>query len=168
MKRLLDLFGDFNTELAQILEEKEKKLILTESCTAGLAAASLGLIPGISKYLCGSFVVYRPKQKENILNVPPYLIDKFTTESREISDWLAKEALTLTPEADCSGAIVGHLGPNAPESKDGQIWISTANKVEKSIKYNHWNIQLKTESREERMIEACTFLLASIVKSIKE
>lgn len=164
---MLNLFSEFNTELAQILEKQEKRLILAESCTAGLVSASLGLVPGISKHLCGSFVVYRPKQKENILNVPSYLIAKFTTESKEISDWLAKEALTLTPEANCSGAIVGHLGPNAPESKDGQVWISVNNKVDNRIKYNHWNLKLKSHNREERMIEASSLLLKCIIDLLK-
>ncbi len=155
-------------KLAQLLSEKNIKLILTESCTAGSACAALGHIPGISKNLCGSFVVYRPKQKQNILNVPASLIDEFTTESKEVVDWLAKEALTLTPEANWSGAIVGHLGPNSPEDKDGMVWISIYGRNDqRELKYRHECKKLNSMNRSERIKEA-SFILLETIREIIE
>lgn len=160
-------------KLFNILEKKDKKIVLAESCTAGLASASLGLIPGVSKYLCGSFVVYRPLQKQNILNVPSCMISEFTPESKEVVDWLAKEALTLTPEAHCSGAIVGHLGPDSPNEKDGHVWISVYNKRSDSsqtirplstfdLDYSHVSNKLNSDNRKGRMIEAVNLMFETI------
>jgi PncC family amidohydrolase len=154
--------------LAQILVEKNVKLILTESCTAGAACAALGHVPGISKNLCGSFVVYRPSQKQNILNVPASLIEEVTPESKEVVDWLAKEALTLTPEASWSGAIVGHLGPNAPKDKDGVIWISIYGRNDqRELRYRHERKKLNSLNRSERIREASFILLEAIRETIE-
>lgn len=151
-------------ELFEVLQDKNLKLVLAESCTAGLACATLGKFPGVSNHLCGSFVVYRPLQKQNILNVPASLIEEFTTESKEVVDWLAKEALTLTPEANWSGAIVGHLGPSSADGKDGLIWISIYGR---SSKYVHRQIKLSETGREERMVEAVDLFLLLLKDSIE-
>ena len=36
--------------LAGLLTEADRRLVLAESCTAGLVAASLGRVPGISRH----------------------------------------------------------------------------------------------------------------------
>lgn len=119
-------------EISRLLEVGDYKLVLVESCTTGFLASILGEIPGISDRLCGSLVVYRSDSKKKWLGIKNKAIRTFTTESQPIADRLAKSALRKTPEADYSLAIVGHLGPNSPEDKDGKIWISIARRTNKN------------------------------------
>ena len=55
--------------IAKLLESQDRKLVLAESCTAGLVAASLGRIPSISRFLCGSLITYRDETKAAWLKI---------------------------------------------------------------------------------------------------
>ena len=52
--------------LARQLAETRTRLVLAESCTGGLAAATLAAIPGISHWLCGSAVTYREPDENRL------------------------------------------------------------------------------------------------------
>jgi nicotinamide mononucleotide (NMN) deamidase PncC len=39
---------------------------------------------------------------------------------------MAENVLSKTPEADIAAAITGHLGPNAPETQDGLVFIAVS------------------------------------------
>lgn len=132
------------------LERRGQKLVLVESCTSGAIAATLGVVPGISAYFCGSYVVYRPESKIRWFGIDPSFVEAVTCESREMADRLALCALTHATEADWSLAIVGHFGPNAPEGKDGKIWISIHEGVETLHVYEHELPKLWKTSRYDR------------------
>ena len=55
------------TRLFDMLRDREVRVVFAESCTAGMVSATLAAVPGISDYLCGSMVTYRPEIKENWL-----------------------------------------------------------------------------------------------------
>lgn len=118
-------------EVSRLLEVRDEKVVFAESCTAGLVSASLGQIPGISARLCGSAVTYQPKLKRSWIGVKKEMIKRHTAESQHVANAMALGVLKITPSADWSVAIVGHLGPNAPEQKDGQIFISCARRTRK-------------------------------------
>ena len=103
------------------------RLVLAESCTAGLVAAELGNIPGISDFLCGSMVVYRTPTKTAWLGISSVILEDpaHGPVSAEVTVALAK-AIEKTPEATISGAITGHLGPGSPPLMDGQIFCAFA------------------------------------------
>ncbi|MCA9191656.1 MAG: CinA family protein [Planctomycetales bacterium] len=111
------------------LLDRELRVVLAESCTAGNVAASLACIPGISRCLCGSFVVYRCDSKSRWLSVPELMLDNSVDGpvSERVTQQMAWNALRLTPEADISIAVTGELGPGVvPVSKDGLVYISIA------------------------------------------
>jgi PncC family amidohydrolase len=114
--------------VADRLRERQLRLVLAESCTGGLVAATLARIPGISEWLCGSAVVYRLDTKHYWLDVPHELFDAPGpgVVSREVAEAMARGALARTPEAHVAAAITGHLGPNAPDDQDGLIWMAVA------------------------------------------
>lgn len=120
------------TELAIALRDQlataKLRLVLVESCTAGGVAACLGLLPGISQWMCGSLVVYRSASKSAWLGVPQALLDdpRQGPVSSAASSWLARAALTRTPEADLAIAITGDVGPGAPAATDGYIFLAAA------------------------------------------
>lgn len=101
------------------LAKQNARIVLVESCTAGRVAATLGALPGISKHLCGSFVVYRNDSKARWLGIAPHLLDSPGPVSAEVTEQLALSALRETPEARYALAITGDVGPGAPPSTDG-------------------------------------------------
>ena len=111
-------------EAALALERANLKLVLAESCTAGLVAGLLGGVPGISRFLCGSMVVYQEATKRAWLDIPDDLLAEFGTVAAEISEALAASILKRTPAADLAVAVTGHLGPAAPEELDGKVFVA--------------------------------------------
>ena len=71
MNQLLTRAADVQREL----QVRDLKLVLAESCTCGRIAATLGALPGISSYLCGSQVVYRNLSKQQWLGVDAQILD---------------------------------------------------------------------------------------------
>ena len=111
-------------EVAEALARTGRQLVLAESCTAGLVAASLGGVPGISRHLCGSAVVYQERTKAAWLDVPELLFDSPGVVSAEVAAAMTAGALRRTPFADIAAAVTGHLGPDAPEALDGVVFLS--------------------------------------------
>jgi PncC family amidohydrolase len=112
--------------LAATLRDRHVRIVLAESCTAGLVSAALGAIPGISAYLCGSAVTYREPTKTAWLGVSAAEIAQSTAVSEPVTRQMALGVLERTPEADFSAAITGHLGPDASADADGTIYIAIA------------------------------------------
>lgn len=116
------------TAVANVLRSTGRRLVLAESCTGGLVAATLAQIPGISEQLCGSAVVYRSATKSAWLGIDPGLLDDpaLGPVSAEVTRALALAVLERTPEADIAAAVTGHLGPNAPPALDGVVYVAVA------------------------------------------
>jgi nicotinamide-nucleotide amidase len=117
--------------VAQRLRERQLRLVLAESCTAGLVAATLAHTPGISEWLCGSAVVYRLDTKHQWLDVPVELFEPPGpgVVSEAVARAMAHGVLTHTPEAHVAAAITGHLGPNAPVEQDGLVWMAIESRL---------------------------------------
>lgn len=113
-------------EVRDALAAVQGKIVLVESCTAGRVAATLASLPGISQWLCGSFVVYRSDSKIRWLGIPVELLDdpKLGPVSQECSQLLAIAALNVTPEARFGLSVTGDVGPGAPTTTDGKIFIA--------------------------------------------
>lgn len=117
---------DAADRVAAALQLTQVRLVLAESCTAGLIAATLARVPGISEYLCGSAVVYRNATKEAWLGVPHGLLDdpRIGPVSAQCAEAMARGVLERTPEATLALAITGHLGPGAPAALDGIVHVA--------------------------------------------
>ncbi|MFN5709027.1 MAG: CinA family protein, partial [Planctomycetota bacterium] len=94
--------------LGRLLLQHGQRVVFAESCTAGLVAASLAIVPGISRCLCGSLVTYREASKTAWLGVDAQLIAAFTAVSPEVTAQMASAALQRTIEADWAAAVTGH------------------------------------------------------------
>lgn len=113
----------------QLLSAGNNTLVLAESCTAGLIAASLARSPGISAFLAGSLVVYQIPSKIRWLGVSEDSIHREGVVSEVVAREMAAGALRQTPHATVSLAITGHLGPDAPTHLDGVAWIAIAHRM---------------------------------------
>src|SRR5262245_25098746 len=100
--------------LARLVKRTGLKVVFAESCTGGLVSGALTAIPGISDFHCGGVVVYRNETKIVYLKIPPKLLKDVGPVSQEVAALMARRILDLTPEADLSASVTGHLGPNAP------------------------------------------------------
>ena len=102
-------------------------LVIAESCTAGRIAATLAEVPGASRVLAGSAVVYQIPTKVAWLHIPEATFDDADAVSSTVAHEMATGVLRQTPHASIALAITGHLGPNAPEDLDGTAWVAIAN-----------------------------------------
>lgn len=151
--------------VARLLEAGQEKLVLAESCTGGLVAATLTQVPGISNWFCGSAVIYRETTKQQWLDVPEELLRRYSAESQEASDSLAVAVLEKTPEATVAAAITGHLGPNAPVN-DGAIFISVVRRTGNGVAetdVTRFATVLESKGRVVRQVEAAGEVLASLI-----
>lgn len=115
-------------QVAALLQQTGEQLVFAESCTAGLASATLAGVPGISQHFCGSSVVYQIPTKVAWLGIAPDLIETNGYVSEEVALAMAQGVLNNTPHATLSASITGDLGPNAPEETDGTAWIAVLSK----------------------------------------
>lgn len=112
--------------LARLLQERDLKIVFAESCTGGLISATMTRLPGISKWHCGSAVVYQIETKAAWLGIPRHILDKPGPVSRPVAREMAESVLRKTPQADLAAAVTGHLGPNAPKRQDGLVYAAVA------------------------------------------
>jgi nicotinamide-nucleotide amidase len=117
------------SRVVKLLRAQDVRLVLAESCTGGLAAALLARIPGVSEFLCGSAVVYQVETKARWLKVSRRLLRDPGPVSAEVASAMAAGALLATPRADVAAAVTGHLGPGAPPSQDGLVFLAFARRV---------------------------------------
>jgi PncC family amidohydrolase len=102
-------------------------MVLAESCTGGLAADLIARIPGASRVLWGSFVVYTPEAKAGMLGLDRGLLEKYGAVSRETACALAAGALEKSG-VYLAAAVTGLAGPAGDGSAVpvGTVWIATA------------------------------------------
>ena len=152
-----------------------QKIVLAESCTCGMAAAMLGGVPGISNFLCGSFVTYRVAAKQDWLGIDPERLKEFTAESIEASQDMALAALEKTPEATWSATITGHLGPTDAET-DGTVYLCVAVRAFSEdddgseqcfVRADH-ELKLQSRDRVDRQTEAAGLLLQHLDRYVRE
>lgn len=110
----------------ELLKKHGQVLVTAESCTAGLIAATLARVPGMSNVLAGGFVVYQIESKVAWLNISAAIIGQHGVVSSEVAQLMAEGALRNAPHATMGISITGHLGPDAPEDLDGVAWLGFA------------------------------------------
>ena len=119
--------------LADKLRQSGDQLVFAESCTAGLASATLAEVPGISQHLCGSAVVYQVPTKVAWLKIAPDIIDSEGYASEAVARAMSAGVLNLTSHATLAAAITGDLGPDAPAETDGTAWIAVESQDGRSL-----------------------------------
>lgn len=133
-------------QLFDAMETSGDILVLAESCTAGLISATLARVPGMSRRLAGSFVVYQIDSKVAWLEVPLVTIQQHGVVSQEVAASMASQALSMTPYATIAMSITGHLGPDAPAELDGVAWLAIMSRGRKPITNR---LQLQSDSLED-------------------
>jgi len=157
--------------IAELLANSDQRVVLAESCTAGLVSASLASVPGISRYLCGSAVTYREDTKTRWLGVSDKVLEEHSAVSEAVTTLMARGVLANTPEANLAAAVTGHLGPDAPIEQDGLIFVAVATRSGESggialASVNEYRLQ--TGDRLSRQCEAVLRVLACLRQSLED
>lgn len=164
---LQQLANSAAVDLANMLVAKRLKIVFAESCTAGLASATLAHVPGISDHLCGSAVTYRQSTKQQWLGIDPDVIEENSAESGIVTELMATHVLSKTPEADYSAAVTGHLGPHAPRDKDGVVFVAIAKRVDDQIVVEgSTRFGLNSRERVSRQLESTALVFNRLLESI--
>lgn len=118
--------------VGNLLSAKNLTLATAESCTGGKIAQLITSIPGASNYFKGSLVTYATEAKINVLNVNPYLIEKYSVISKEVAQEMALSVQRIL-KTDYAISTTGNAGPSQGDSdvELGTVFISvvTPNKV---------------------------------------
>jgi nicotinamide-nucleotide amidase len=177
MARLRDLTA-LARRLGKRLIEKQQRIVFAESCTGGLVSNVLTRVPGTSDWHCGSAVVYRVETKAQWLGIDRDILEKPGPVSRVVASLMAENVLAKTPEADIAASITGHLGPNAPASQDGLIFVgitrrSGEGKPPKTVVKKHF-LEMGTEGmsgetlRNRRQLAAVGFVLELVYEVLEK
>ena len=102
--------------LIKTLQEHQLTIAFAESMTCGLATHQLTTLKGTSEVLIGGVICYHEKSKTQLLNVSESLIKKYTAESQQVTDSLAKNFSRIV-NADLIAAVTGLSSPGGSESK---------------------------------------------------
>jgi nicotinamide-nucleotide amidase len=89
---------------------KGVKLATAESCTGGLIAAALTAIAGSSDVLDRGFVTYSNEAKQEMIGVPPELINRHGAVSEEVARAMADGAVSRS-RAAIAISVTGCAGP---------------------------------------------------------
>lgn len=122
------LFGLDDTTLAEAtfhaLRERNLKLALAESCTAGLLASCLGAVPGVSACLIESAVTYANEAKIRSCGVREVTLQTHGAVSPETAREMA-EGIRVRAGADIAVSITGIAGPDGgtEEKPVGLVWF---------------------------------------------
>ena len=126
-----DILSDQGTCLSQIvvdgLRERGQTVSFAESCTAGLAAATLTDIPGASDVFTQGMVVYANEAKTELLGVKERTLRDFGAVSQECVEEMAL-GMRARAKTTYSVAITGIAGPDGG-TKDkpvGTVWFALA------------------------------------------
>ncbi len=115
------------TVIGKLLIERNEKLAIAESCTAGLLAGQIASTPGSSAYLERGVVTYSNESKIELLDVPKETIEKFGAVSKETVEIMATN-IREKAKADYGVSITGIAGPDGgtEEKPVGTVFIGIA------------------------------------------
>ncbi|UOE48804.1 CinA family protein [Mucilaginibacter sp. SMC90] len=102
-------------ECAKLLAEQKLRIAFVESATAGWLCSEFALTEESGQVLEGGIICYNADLKESLLGVPRELLEKYTPESQEVTDELARRLGKLIP-ADIFVAVTGLTTPGGSEN----------------------------------------------------
>jgi len=122
------MYSENDESLAEVVGRKliDRGISISacESCTAGMFAAELAGVPGISAVFDRSLVTYTYEAKMEELGVSRETLTKFTAESRETCEEMVRGLYEKTGSRICM-SVTGLAGPGGgtPEKPVGTIYM---------------------------------------------
>ena len=118
--------GSLERTLGELLIARRISITAAESCTAGLVAAQLARVPGISAVLGAAFVTYSDAAKEKLLGVRAGTLAAHGAVSEAVAGEMAAGAAARAG-ARAAVAVPGIAGPGggSPEKPVGTVAFAT-------------------------------------------
>lgn len=112
-------------EIGKLLNSQKKTVSTAESCTGGLVAHKLTLVPGASAYFSGSVVSYSYELKQSLLGVKEETLLKYGAVSEETVREMLRGVIAKT-QSHYGLSISGIAGPGGgtPDKPVGTVWIA--------------------------------------------
>lgn len=110
------------------LRRKGWAVALAESCTAGIAAARLADLAGVSDVLEGGVVAYANSVKTALLGVEPATLEAHGAVSEQTALEMARGARRLLSREGIGLSVTGVAGPGGgtPDKPVGTVWIAVS------------------------------------------
>nr|WP_174505823.1 CinA family protein [Acinetobacter sp. Marseille-Q1620] len=127
-------------QCCNLLEKKQLTIAFIESASSGYLSSQFSIYKHSgADILLGGLVSYDPSIKVQILKIPSELIEKYTAESAEVTDAMAKNGQKLFEKADIVVSCTGLLKPGGSATSEkpvGTFFISILYRQElHSFKY---------------------------------
>ena len=115
------------TQIGETLLAQGNLLALAESCTGGLAAASITDLAGSSAWFDSSVVVYSNQAKQDLLKVPVETLAQYGAVSEPVARAMAAGAQAHAP-VQLAVAVTGVAGPGGGSAGKpvGTVWFGWA------------------------------------------
>jgi nicotinamide-nucleotide amidase len=122
------------SQLADLLQEKNKRLAVAESCTGGWIAKVITDLPGSSVWFDCGFVTYSNEAKQQMLQVNPKTLDAYGAVSEAVVAEMAEGVLDNS-SADMSLSVSGIAGPGGgtADKPVGTVCFAWKSRDSKSI-----------------------------------
>ncbi|MDR1128504.1 MAG: nicotinamide-nucleotide amidohydrolase family protein [Treponema sp.] len=148
-------------KLIRIASEKGLRVVLAESCTAGLASNLLAEVSGASKVLWGSYVTYTLEAKRAMIGLEREVLEKYGAVSRETALAMAEGALKMS-SADIAASVTGLAGPEGDGSDKpvGTVFIAGLSRAGGPVEAREYHF---TGSRNSIRLEAAGELIALLL-----
>lgn len=146
-------------QCSELLARHGLTIAFAESATAGFLSFLFSLANRSGDVLKGGVTCYDACVKEDVLNVSPSLIERFTPESEEVSAAIA-ESLAHMISADIHVGITGLTKPGGSESPEKPVGTMFT-----AIKAKNWQVSDHStfSGNEQQIIAAAASNLCQII-----
>ena len=123
------------TVVGDLLVERGLSIGVAESCTGGLIASRLTDVPGSSRYVNQTVVVYSNDAKTELLGVPADLLREHGAVSEPVAVAMA-EGIRARARAGVGVGVTGIAGPagGTPEKPVGTVVVAVVTETERRVR----------------------------------
>jgi len=127
--------SDLIESVADLLTSKKLSIATAESCTGGLLGHVLTSISGSSNYYDRGIISYTNQAKQDLLNVPVDLLQKYGAVSEPVAEKMA-EGVRRNASSDIGVSTTGIAGPTGgtKEKPVGLVYIGLSTKRKTVVK----------------------------------
>lgn len=119
------MLTDTVAQIIKLLQLRDNKFAVAESCTGGGVIKLLTELPGSSVSIWGGVTAYSDDAKIKILGVPDTVLEKYGAVSPETAVSMARGIKEISG-AEWTAGVTGIAGPTGgtPEKPVGTVWIA--------------------------------------------
>ena len=160
--------SDIVTTLAEILQSKNWKMTVAESCTGGLVCANLTETAGSSQWFERGYITYSNEAKMECLGVPSKLLETFGAVSEEVAKAMA-EGAQVNAGVNVGISITGIAGPSGGSADKPVGMVCFAWVIRNAAGENmvHTKTMLFDGDRHGIRKQACDYALSELAKLLE-